>query len=108
MDLFSCGTDTTCTVCGGDTIQEAPDESLSIINAPPGALGVILGPADTGYAEVKMVRPNSPLAGQIKAGAPCGSERLAKYNQLLRVERELGSEARYAGKDWRAPAWMGD
>merc|ERR1711937_332665 len=44
--------------------------------------------------------------GQIKTGAPCRSERLAKYNQLLRIERELGSEARYAGKDWRAPAWM--
>ena len=68
MDLFSCGTDTSCTVCGGDTIHEAPDESLNTINAPPGALGVILGPADTGYAEVKMVRPNSPLVGQIKAG----------------------------------------
>merc|ERR1712154_76825 len=39
--------------------------------------------------------------GQIKTGAPCRSERLAKYNQLLRIERELGSEARYAGKDWR-------
>ena len=34
--------------------------------------------------------------GQIKTGAPCRSERLAKYNQLLRIERELGSEARYA------------
>ena len=46
--------------------------------------------------------------GQIKTGAPCRSERLAKYNQLLRIERELGSSAKYAGKDWRAPAWMGD
>ncbi len=34
--------------------------------------------------------------GQIKAGAPCRSERTAKYNQLLRVEEELGDEARYA------------
>ncbi|KAK6126304.1 hypothetical protein DH2020_039949 [Rehmannia glutinosa] len=31
--------------------------------------------------------------GQIKTGAPCRSERLAKYNQLLRIEEELGSEA---------------
>ena len=46
--------------------------------------------------------------GEIKTGAPCRGERTAKYNQLLRIERELGSEARYAGKDWRAPAWMGD
>ncbi|KAF8570752.1 hypothetical protein P879_00984 [Paragonimus westermani] len=35
--------------------------------------------------------------GQIKAGAPCRSERLAKYNQLLRIEEELGCHAAYAG-----------
>ncbi len=38
--------------------------------------------------------------GQIKSGAPCRSERLAKYNRLLRIEEELGKAARYAG--WRA------
>lgn len=37
-------------------------------------------------------------AGQIKTGAPCRSERVAKYNQLLRIESELGSVARYAGR----------
>jgi enolase len=37
--------------------------------------------------------------GQIKTGAPCRSERLAKYNQLLRIEAELGHSARYAGRD---------
>jgi enolase len=31
----------------------------------------------------------------------CRSERLAKYNQLLRIEQELGAEAVYAGDDWR-------
>merc|ERR1712168_1168819 len=36
-------------------------------------------------------------AGQIKTGAPCRSERLAKYNQLLRIEEELGSNAKFAG-----------
>ena len=36
-------------------------------------------------------------AGQIKAGAPARSERVAKYNQLLRIEEELGDAARYAG-----------
>ncbi|MBM3303695.1 MAG: phosphopyruvate hydratase [Candidatus Aenigmarchaeota archaeon] len=41
--------------------------------------------------------------GQIKAGAPCRSERLAKYNQLMRIEEELGARARYAGKDFRKP-----
>ncbi|KAI0498406.1 hypothetical protein KFK09_021647 [Dendrobium nobile] len=39
--------------------------------------------------------------GQIKAGAPCRGERLAKYNQLLRIEEELGSQAVYAGENWR-------
>ena len=38
-------------------------------------------------------------SGQIKAGAPCRSERLAKYNRLLRIEEELGRHARYAGMD---------
>ncbi len=37
--------------------------------------------------------------GQIKAGAPCRSERLSKYNRLLRIEEELGSAARYAGRE---------
>jgi len=41
--------------------------------------------------------------GQIKTGAPCRSERLAKYNQLLRIEEELGKEARYAGANFRRP-----
>jgi len=36
-------------------------------------------------------------AGQIKTGAPCRGERVAKYNQLLRIEEELGAEAQYAG-----------
>ncbi len=33
------------------------------------------------------------------------SERLAKYNQLLRIEEELGSEATYAGESWRHIGW---
>lgn len=41
-------------------------------------------------------------SGQIKTGAPCRSERLAKYNQLLRIEEELG-DVRYAGEAFRAP-----
>ncbi|MEM4247067.1 MAG: phosphopyruvate hydratase [Candidatus Woesearchaeota archaeon] len=36
--------------------------------------------------------------GQIKSGAPCRGERLAKYNQLLRIEEELGKRAAYAGR----------
>ncbi|SEB35445.1 enolase [Paramicrobacterium humi] len=37
-------------------------------------------------------------AGQIKTGAPARSERVAKYNQLLRIEEELGEAASYAGR----------
>ncbi|MCU1556629.1 MAG: phosphopyruvate hydratase [Microbacteriaceae bacterium] len=37
-------------------------------------------------------------AGQIKTGAPARSERVAKYNQLLRIEEELGDAATYAGR----------
>ena len=37
-------------------------------------------------------------AGQIKTGSLCRSDRLAKYNQLIRIEAELGGAARYAGK----------
>jgi enolase len=37
--------------------------------------------------------------GQIKTGAPARSDRVAKYNQLLRIEEELGSRARYPGRD---------
>jgi enolase len=36
--------------------------------------------------------------GQIKTGAPCRSDRVAKYNQLLRIEEELGEDAEYAGR----------
>lgn len=41
--------------------------------------------------------------GQIKTGAPCRSERLAKYNQILRIEEELGTDAVYAGEKFRNP-----
>ncbi|XP_031240740.1 alpha-enolase-like [Mastomys coucha] len=41
--------------------------------------------------------------GQIKTGAPCQSERLAKYNQILRIEEELSSKAKFAGWSFRNP-----
>jgi enolase len=37
-------------------------------------------------------------AGQIKTGAPARSDRVAKYNELLRIEEALGPKAKYAGK----------
>jgi enolase len=36
--------------------------------------------------------------GQLKTGAPCRSERVEKYNQLMRIEEELGDAAVYAGR----------
>ena len=41
--------------------------------------------------------------GEIKTGAPCRSERLAKYNQIMRIEEELGARAVYAGANFRHP-----
>ncbi len=67
---------------------------------------------DAGYAAVMSHRSGetedvtiADLAvatgcGQIKTGAPSRSDRVAKYNQLLRIEEELGAEAEYPG--WRA------
>jgi enolase len=45
--------------------------------------------------------------GQIKTGAPCRGERLSKYNRLLRIEEELGGNAKYPGMGFRRPQWMG-
>ncbi|KAI4485745.1 PREDICTED: enolase-like [Polistes canadensis] len=42
-------------------------------------------------------------AGQFKSGAPCRSERTAKYNQIIRIEEELGKDAKYAGLNYRSP-----
>ena len=42
-------------------------------------------------------------AGQIKNGAPTRSERVAQFNQLLRIEEELGKSGRYAGRNFRKP-----
>jgi enolase len=38
-------------------------------------------------------------AGHIKTGSGCRSERIAKFNQFLRIERELGTAARFAGRN---------
>lgn len=46
--------------------------------------------------------------GQIKTGAPCRGERTAKYNQLLRIEEELGGKAVYPGIGFRKTNWMGN
>ncbi len=66
--------------------------------------------ADAGYSAVVSHRSGetedstiadiavATRATQIKTGSLCRSDRIAKYNQLLRIEAELGAEARYAGR----------
>ena len=39
-------------------------------------------------------------SGQIKTGAPCRSERVAKYNRLLRIEEQLGNSAKFPGSSY--------
>jgi enolase len=50
---------------------------------------------DTTIADISV----AVNAGQIKTGAPSRSDRVAKYNQLLRIEEELGCSAHYPGKE---------
>ncbi|MGA0851267.1 MAG: phosphopyruvate hydratase [Candidatus Nanopelagicaceae bacterium] len=50
---------------------------------------------DTTIADLAV----AAYCGQIKTGAPARSERVAKYNQLLRIEEELGAAAKYAGRE---------
>lgn len=50
---------------------------------------------DTTIADIAV----GTMAGQIKTGSLCRSDRVAKYNQLLRIEHALGNKARYAGKN---------
>ena len=50
---------------------------------------------DTSIADIAV----ATTATQIKTGSLCRSDRVAKYNQLLRIEQALGSKARYAGRD---------
>ena len=50
---------------------------------------------DTTIADIAV----ATAAGQIKTGSLSRSDRIAKYNQLLRIEEALGPRARYAGRD---------
>ena len=51
---------------------------------------------DTSIADIAV----ATNAGQIKTGSLSRSDRLAKYNQLLRIEEQLGEQAQYGGKFW--------
>ncbi|MGA9884562.1 MAG: phosphopyruvate hydratase, partial [Candidatus Acidiferrales bacterium] len=77
-------------------------ETLDVVQqAQRNGLGIVIShrsgeTEDTTIADLAV----AVTAGQIKSGAPSRGERTAKYNRLLRIERELGSSARYARGDW--------
>ena len=76
-------------------------ETLDVIAmAKEGAYGVVVShrSGETEDATISHIAV-ATNAGQIKTGAPSRGERTAKYNQLLRIEEELGESARYAGAD---------
>ncbi len=66
--------------------------------------GVVVGqrPGETGDCFVADMCVGL-ATGQIVAGAPCRADRIDKYNQLLRIEEELGADAVYAGEKFRTP-----
>ena len=76
-------------------------ETLQVVSMAKGAgWGTIIShrsgeTEDTTIADLAVATG----AGQIKSGAPARSERVAKYNRLMRIESELGSGARYAGRE---------
>src|SRR6266481_2544856 len=57
---------------------------------------------DTTIADIAV----ATNAGQIKTGAPCRSDRVAKYNRLLRIEEELGDKAVYGATIRQGGAWL--
>jgi len=87
-------------------------ETLDVIRlAKESSYGVVVShrsgeTEDTTIADLSV----AVNAGQIKTGAPSRGERTAKYNQLLRIEEELGETARYAGRQpyGRMPEPTGD
>ena len=69
-------------------------------------LDAVLADLGVGVADLAV----GLCTGQIKTGAPCRGERTAKYNQLLRIEEELGSKASYPAGGFhnaRKTSWMG-
>ena len=71
-----------------DVIREAKDAAYGVVVSHRSG-----ETEDTTIADLAV----ATNAGQIKTGAPARSERVAKYNQLLRIEEQLGDTARYAG-----------
>ena len=82
-------------------------ESIDAVGLAKGAGWGVMASHRSGETEDSFIADLAVglSTGQIKTGAPCRSERLAKYNQLLRIEEELGDAAVYAGANYRFIAW---
>merc|ERR1719333_1066456 len=80
-------------------------ESIEAVNMAKGAGWGVMTSHRSGETEDSFIADLAVglKTGQIKTGAPCRSERLAKYNQLLRIEEELGANAIYTGDKFRLP-----
>jgi enolase len=90
---------------------------LNQIGTVSETLQVIQMAADSGYAAVVSHRSGETAdsfiadlavatrAGQIKTGSIARTDRIAKYNQLLRIEEDLGENAKYAGLTKYSPMW---
>jgi enolase len=80
-------------------------ESIEAVNMAKGAGWGVMTSHRSGETEDSFIADLAVglKTGQIKTGAPCRSERLSKYNQLLRIEEELGASAVYSGDSFRMP-----
>ena len=93
-----------------EKVANAVRVKLNQIGTVTETLDAVAMARDAGYASVSSHRSGETedttiadlavgtSAGQIKTGSASRSDRVAKYNQLLRIEEELGSAARYAGR----------
>jgi len=81
-------------------------EAIEAVNMAKGAGWGVMTSHRSGETEDSFIADLAVglKTGQIKTGAPCRSERLSKYNQLLRIEEELGGSALYSGDKFRMPA----
>jgi enolase len=80
-------------------------ESIQAVNMAKAAGWGVMASHRSGETEDSFIADLAVglKTGQIKTGAPCRSERLSKYNQLLRIEESLGDDAIYTGANFRSP-----
>ena len=80
---------------GRHAIEELVERDRIVTHAHAGGVVDCVRDGRTDPADAELAVATD--CGQIKTGAPARSERVAKYNQLLRIEEELDDAARYAG-----------